>query len=159
MDLLFLFNHLCAGYTASLHSQANGYMPKKDFFQEQLDSNNGMGYSVLKINTDYEYTSAGQYICFRFSTELFCRESAVRSPTDVTLYNTKFVMKMSSPFLYAQVSDRTINPRLPRYIIIHLSLCSVPCIKYVCVWYSRTAKRQMKNCPPCSGHCNILRYL
>lgn len=107
---------------------------KKDFFQEQLDSNNGMGYSLLKINKAYEYTSAGQYICFRFSTKSFRRESPVRSPTDVTLYNTKFIMKMSSPFLYAQVSDRTINLRLSRYnIIIHLSLCSVPCIKSVCM--------------------------
>ena len=109
-------------------------MSKKGFVQEQLDSHNGMGYSVLKVNTAYEYTSAVQYICFRFSTKSFCRESAVRSPTDVTLYNTKFVMKMSSPFLYAQVSDRTTNLRLSRHnIIIHLSLCSVPCIKSVCM--------------------------
>jgi hypothetical protein len=76
----------------------------------------------------------GQHTCFRFSTERFCRETALWSPTDVTLSHTGFVMKISSPFLYAQVSDRTINRRLSRYnIIIHLSLCSVPCVKSACM--------------------------
>jgi hypothetical protein len=87
-----------------------------------------MWYRVLKIYTASVYISVDQQTCFRFSTERFCRESAVWS-----LYNTAFVMNMSSPFVYAQVSDRTINQRLSRYnIIIHLSLRSVPFVKSAC---------------------------
>jgi hypothetical protein len=67
-------HHYTAGYTASLHCRlygiitlqairhhyTAGYDKKERFFQEQLDSNNGMGHSVLKINTAYECTTAAQ---------------------------------------------------------------------------------------------------